>query len=147
MIERRKMMKTKNKKMSIIIIGICAVLLCVLGVSIYYLTKKDNNESDYYLYINEDLVKDTYYYGEDFEFAQNMNIATLCKKEDSNTVYASSLSNGKTKKGQEIDNKDLTLEGFDSDTHGKKAVKISYKQYSKIYNMAKKIFNFYFQLL
>jgi len=103
-----------------------------LGVSIYYLTKKDNNESDYYLYINEDLVKDTYYYGEDFEFAQNMNIATLCKKEDSNTVYASSLSNGKNKEGQEIDNKDLTIEGFDSDTHGKKAVKISYKQYSKV---------------
>ena len=77
-------MKTKNKKMSIIIIGICAVLLCVLGVSIHHLTKKDNNESDYYLYINEDLVKDTYYYGEDFEFAQNMNIATLCKKEESN---------------------------------------------------------------
>ena len=125
-------MKTKNKKMSIIIIGICTVLLCILGVSIYHLTKKDNNESDYYLYINEDLVKDTYYYGEDFEFAQNMNIATLCKKEDSNTVYASSLSNGKNKKGQEIDNKDLTIEGFDSDTHGKKAVKISYKQYSKI---------------
>jgi len=126
------MMKTKNKKMSIIIIGICAVLLCVLGVSIYYLTKKDNNESDYYLYINEDLVKDTYYYGEDFEFAQNMNIATLCKKEDSNTVYASSLSNGKNKKGQEIDNKDLIVEGFDSETSGKKAVKISYKQYSKV---------------
>lgn len=126
-------MKTKNKKMSIIIIGICAVLLCVLGVSIYYVTKKDNNnESDYYLYINEDLVKDTYYYGEDFEFAQNMNIATLCKKEDSNTVYASSLSDGKNKKGQEIDNKDLVIEGFDSDTHGKKAVRISYKQYSKV---------------
>ncbi|MBQ8845027.1 MAG: hypothetical protein IJ008_03310 [Clostridia bacterium] len=125
-------MKTKNKKMSIIIIGICAVLLCVLGVSIYHLTKKDNNESDYYLYINEDLVKDTYYYGEDFEFAQNMNIATLCKKEDSNTVYASSLSDGKNKKGQEIDNKDLVIEGFDSDTHGKKAVTVSYKQYSKI---------------
>ena len=59
-------------------------------------------------------MKDTYYYGEDFEFAQNMNIATLCKKEDSNTVYASSLSNGKNKKGQEIDNKDLIIEGFDS---------------------------------
>ena len=126
-------MKTKNKKMSIIIMGICAVLLCVLGVSIYHLTKKDNNnEADYYLYINEDLVKDTYYYGEDFEFAQNMNIATLCKKESSNTVYASSLSDGKNKKGQEIDNKDLVVEGFNSDTHGKKAVKISYKQYSEI---------------
>ena len=126
-------MKTKNKKMSIIIMGICAVLLCVLGVSIYHLTKKDNNnEADYYLYINEDLVKDTYYYGEDFEFAQNMNIATLCKKESSSTVYASSLSDGKNKKGQEIDNKDLVVEGFDSETSGKKAVRIKYKDYYKI---------------
>jgi len=126
------MMKTKNKKMSIIIIGICAVLLCILGVSIYHLTKKNNNGSDYYLYINEDLVKDTYYYGENFEIAQNINIATLCEKENSNTVYASSLSDGKNKEGQEIDNKDLTIEGFDSETSGKKAVKISYKQYSKV---------------
>ena len=130
------MKKKKNNKRPFLISIILVSLLLIVGLTTFFALKDKNNNSsndnDYYLYINEDLVKDTYYYGEDFEFAQNMNIATLCKKEDSNSVYASSLSNNKNKKGQEIDNKDLTIEGFDSDTHGKKAVKIKYKDYYKI---------------
>ena len=135
------MKKTQNNKKPFLISIILASLLLVVGLTTFFALKDKNNNGssdDYYLYINEDLVKDTYYYGEDFEFAQNMNIATLCKKEDSNTVYASSLSNGKNKKGQEIDNKDLVIEGFDSETSGKKAVKIKYKDYYKIIEVSVK---------
>ena len=96
------MKKKKNNKRPFLISIILVSLLLIVGLTTFFALKDKNNNSSndnyYYLYINEDLVKDTYYYGEDFEFAQNMNIATLCKKEDSNSVYASSLSNSKNKK-------------------------------------------------
>ena len=123
-------MKTKNKKMSIIIIGICAVLLCVFGVSLYYFNKKDNNNKPYYyLHINEDLVNESYYLGEELSMSSQINIATIRSKpkENKKTARAFDLTDRII---EFVNNSDLIITGFDTTEYGQKAITFSYKGFS-----------------
>ena len=126
------MKKTQNNKKPFLISIILASLFLVVGLTTFFALKDKNNNGssdDYYLYINEDLVNESYYLGEELSMSSQVNIATLCSKPKENKKTARAFDLADTII-EFVNNSDLIITGFDTTEYGQKAITFSYKGFS-----------------